>query len=91
LDPDKLVGSLKVRRWNEGDRMSPLGLKTRSGKQGSKLISDVLSDSKVPHHEKSRQLVVHDDEKILWCVGFAVGAEAIASNESKKIRLSIKT
>jgi tRNA(Ile)-lysidine synthase len=91
LDPDKLVGSLKVRRWNEGDRMSPLGLKTRSGKQGSKLISDILSDAKVPHHEKSRQLVVHDDEKILWCVGFAVGAKAIASNESKKIRLSIKT
>ena len=90
LDPDKVKGKLQVRTWREGDRMSPIGLKTRSGKQGSKLISDILSDTKVPHHGKSRQLVVHDDVKIHWCVGFAVGAEAIATIGSKKIRLSIK-
>lgn len=89
LDPDKLKGKLQVRTWREGDRMSPIGLKTRSGKQGSKLISDILSDAKAPHHEKSRQLVVHDDEKILWCVGFAVGAEATATKSSKKYKVEL--
>jgi tRNA(Ile)-lysidine synthase len=52
--------------------MQPIGL------NGSKLISDILTDAKIPNHLRSQQVVVHDDEKIIWCVGFAVGKEAVS-------------
>lgn len=90
LNPDKVKGNLSIREWREGDRISPVGLKTKFGKQGSKLISDILSDAKVLHNEKSHKLVVHDDEKILWCVGYAVGVEAIATKDSKKLKVEVK-
>ena len=85
VDPLKIKGEIAVRRWKEGDRMKPLGMK------GSKLISDILSDAKIPHHARHFQLVVHDDEKILWCVGMTVSREAtsklITDNLQLKIRL----
>jgi len=62
----KIEGELKVRRWEKGDKMKPLGL------SGSKLISDILTDSKVPNHLREQQLVLTDETKILWCVGFAI-------------------
>jgi hypothetical protein len=34
---------------------------------------------------------VHDDEKILWCVGYAVGVEAIATKDSKKLKVEVKS
>src|SRR5574343_436123 len=40
VDPLKIKGEIAVRRWKEGDRMKPIGMK------GSKLISDILSDAK---------------------------------------------
>jgi tRNA(Ile)-lysidine synthase len=84
LDPEKIKGNIAVRVWQAGDRMRPIGLK------GSKLISDILTDAKVPNHFRSQQLVLHDDEKIIWCVGFAVGREAVATNGVEIVRVSVK-
>lgn len=89
LDPAKIKGPLQLRCWKQGDRMSIVGLTGKNGGNGSKLISDILSDAKVPSHLKDRQFVVHDDEKILWCVGFAIGKEAIATRESKIVKVEI--
>ena len=89
LDPTKISGKLQVRTWRHGDRISPVGLKDNFGHNGSKLISDVLSDAKVPIHIKNGQLVVHDDEKIVWCVGFAIGRDAIATERSEKIKVQV--
>lgn len=84
LDPKKIKGDLKVRAWRKGDRMKPVGL------QGSKLVSDILTDAKVPHSVRSHQLVLTDDEKILWCVGFAIGREAIATKDSEILRVGLE-
>jgi tRNA(Ile)-lysidine synthase len=81
LDSKKIKGKLAVRKWEIGDRMRPIGV------NGSKLISDILSDAKVPNYARASQLVVHDDEKIVWCVGFSVGKEAIASIYSEIIKV----
>jgi tRNA(Ile)-lysidine synthase len=81
LDSKKIKGKLAVRKWEIGDRMRPIGI------NGSKLISDILSDAKVPNYSRATQLVVHDDEKIVWCVGFSVGKEAIASIDSEIIKV----
>jgi tRNA(Ile)-lysidine synthase len=84
LDPAKIRGELAVRTWRIGDRMKPVGL------NGSKLISDILTDAKVPHSVRSRQLVLTDDEKILWCVGFAIGREAIATKNSQILKVGLE-
>jgi tRNA(Ile)-lysidine synthase len=84
LDPDKIAGKLKIRPWQPGDRIKPIGLK------GSKLISDVLSDAKVPAHQKGTQLVLHDDKKILWCIGYTVSREAVATPFSKKVKVTLR-
>lgn len=83
LDANKINGSLKVRFWQEGDRIEPVGMK------GSQLISDIISDAKLTAIEKQNVLIVHDDKTIHWCVGMKVGRKAVASNSSKKI-LKIK-
>ncbi|MFN5787109.1 MAG: tRNA lysidine(34) synthetase TilS [Flavobacteriia bacterium] len=84
LDPKKIKGVLTVRTWRKGDRMKPVGL------AGSKLVSDILTDAKVPHSVRSHQLVLTDDEKILWCVGFAIGREAIASKDSEILKVGLE-
>jgi tRNA(Ile)-lysidine synthase len=83
VDPAKIKGEIAVRRWMEGDRMKPLGMK------GSKLISDILSDAKIPHHARHLQLVVHDQEKILWCVGMTISREATSKMTMNNLQLKI--
>ncbi len=84
VDPLKIKGEIAVRRWKEGDRMKPIGMK------GSKLISDILSDAKIPHHARHLQMVVHDDEKILWCVGLSVSREATSKLTDDNLQLKIR-
>ncbi len=76
LDPSKIKGDLQIRKWENGDRMHPIGMK------GSKLISDIIKDAKVPSNEKKDILVLVDEEKILWCVGIRCGNEAVADDEN---------
>jgi tRNA(Ile)-lysidine synthase len=67
INSNAVEGELQLRKWKIGDRMRPIGT------GGSKLISDILSDAKVPNHLRKDQFVVHDDRQIFWCVGFAIG------------------
>jgi len=79
LDASKIQGELKIRTWQIGDRISPIGMK------GSQLISDIIKDAKINAVNKQNQLVVHDDVAILWCVGLKIGRNAIATSNSEKI------
>lgn len=79
LDAGKIQGDLQLRTWQLGDRMKPAGLK------GSKLISDILKDAKLPAHAKKHVQVVTDDVRILWCVGICVSSEGIATASSSEI------
>ena len=63
LNADRLRLPLEVRLWHRGDRFVPLGMR------GSKLVSDLLTDLKVPLHERERQCVVCSGEEIVWVVG----------------------
>ena len=67
INPIAVEGELHLRKWEIGDRMYPIGA------GGSKLISDILTDAKVPNYLSKDQFMVHDDRHILWCVGFAIG------------------
>jgi tRNA(Ile)-lysidine synthase len=79
LDPTKVEGELVLRVWEQGDRISPLGMK------GSKLISDVLTEAKVFSSERERCMVLVDDNSLLWCVGFKVSRKAIADTHCQNI------
>ena len=64
VDADRLQMPLTVRLPQEGDRFTPFGM------QGSKLVSDFLTDQKLSLLEKRRQLIILDSTgRILWVVG----------------------
>ncbi len=63
LDPEKLQFPVEIRVWKDGDRFRPLGMK------GSKLVSDLLTDLKVPLHEKAYTYVLLSGEEIAWVIG----------------------
>lgn len=85
LDSEKIKGTLQLRPWKSGDRMKPIGLK------GSKLISDIIKDAKIPSHLKNEILVLTDDENILWCLNLRVSSIANANPSSKSIlQVSLK-
>jgi tRNA(Ile)-lysidine synthase len=85
FDPKKIKGSLKLRIWEKGDRIHPVGMK------GSKLISDVITDAKIQNSNRRKQLVLCDEEKILACVGLCVDRRAIANVSTNIIRVSLKS
>lgn len=66
LDLSKLEFPLLFRPWKVGDRMKPVGL------QGSKLVSDILTDAGVPRNEKERTYVLQSGEALVWVVGHRV-------------------
>ena len=63
LDLGKLEYPITVRRAEEGDRFTPLGM------SGTKLVSVYLTDIKKSVFEKERQLVVCSGGHIAWLVG----------------------
>ena len=80
LDPNKIKGNLSVRRWQNGDRMCPIGLK------GSKLVADILKDDKAHASDKSTHWVLVDEEKIISLIGYRIDQRAIA-NEAPCLKL----
>ena len=83
LNRTKINGELVLRYWKIGDRIHPIGMK------GSKLISDVISDAKTPHHLRNQQLVLSDDNTIHWCIGLCIGNSAIAKSGDDIIHIEL--
>lgn len=63
FDLDKLKFPLLLRKWREGDKFRPLGMK------GQKLVSDLLVDLKLSVFEKEFVYVLSSEEEIVWVVG----------------------
>ena len=66
IDADCIKGEPVLRPMRQGDRFRPYGMK-----QGSKLLSDFLTDRKVSLLDKQAQLVAVDSatDDIIWVVG----------------------
>lgn len=62
-DARKLVFPLTLRRWREGDRFHPFGMK------GGKKLSDFFIDQKINLLEKKNIPVLCTGDKIVWLVG----------------------
>jgi len=64
LDAEKLNFPLTVRNWLPGDQIQPLGM------QGTKKVSDLLTDVAVPVSRRANVSVVCSGEIIAWIVGY---------------------
>ncbi|SMO66948.1 tRNA lysidine(34) synthetase TilS [Fodinibius sediminis] len=64
LDPDKMEWPLRLRRWKDGDRFQPLGM------EGHQLVSDHLTNRKVPSAHKRKALVIESFEETICAVIF---------------------
>ncbi len=78
IDADRLSGSVIVRNPKAGDRFTPLGMK------GSKLLSDYLTDRKVPRYERTMP-VVCDGIGIVFAAGYTVDERMRVTADSNHI------
>ncbi len=77
LDVDLLSFPLELRPWRTGDRIRPLGM------NGSKLVSDILIDAKVPMGRKAEVYVLVSDGTIVWVVGHRIAEGFKASARTR--------
>lgn len=79
IDADQVSGNFIVRKWKNGDRFYPLGLK------GSKKVSDFLNSQKVPVTEKRNQLILLNKDKIVWVIGFRIDDRFKITNKTQRV------
>jgi len=66
-------GGLTVRTWSDGDRIAPLGL------HGSKSLSDLFAERRIPRSLRRRLPVISDPEgRVVWVAGVAVSRDFAA-------------
>lgn len=79
LDADIVDFPLKIRRWIEGDRFTPLGL------NGTKKVSDYLIDAKVPLARKDQVRVLLAGEEIAWLIDYQISEVFKITDRTKKV------
>lgn len=79
LDFDKVKGRLILRKWRQGDRIRPLGMK------GYKKVSDVFVDYKVPLWKKEMIPVLVDNEEVVWVCGLVISDNYKIDERTKNI------
>lgn len=86
LNANGIVFPLTLRPTNDGDRISPYGMK------GTKLVADYLKDKKAEPIERHRQLVVTTaTNDIIWLVGRTIdNSRKIGENTKRIITLRIE-
>ena len=78
VDEDMLKGDVVARNPQPGDRFTPFGM------QGSKLLSDYLTDRKVPRFERTTPILC-DEAGIVWAAGHTVDDRMRVRADSKHI------
>ena len=80
VDAAKVVFPLQVRTIQPSDRMQPYGM------QGTKLLSDMLTDARQTLFDKRRQLVVVDAHNVVvWLVGMRVDQRAAVDDTTREV------
>ena len=78
LDAEKLDLPLKVRTWLPGDRIQPYGM------DGTKKVSDLLTDLATPVTERQQVMVVSSGDDIVWVVGHRMSHQFRITYSTKK-------
>lgn len=78
IDADRLTGSVTARSLQSGDRFTPLGMR------GTKLLSDYLTDRKVPRFLRTMPILC-DEQGVVWVAGYTVDERMRVRADSKHI------
>lgn len=86
MDVNQIDSFLRFRVWQKGDRIvNPLGLK------GSKLVSDILNEMKIPTSQKPYCWVIEDRKGILYVQNYRICERVkITSNTTSILKISWK-
>ncbi len=79
VDYDKINGTIKVRNRKNSDFMIPFGM------SGKKKIKDIFIDNKIPLDDRSKLLILEDDEKIIWLENYRISNECRVTANTQKI------
>jgi len=83
IDAEQLSGELIVDSVRPGDRMRPLGM------DGSRKLSDLLIDAKVPKRDRGVTPVVRDGEQIVWLAGVRMSEDyRVRADTTSAVRLT---
>ncbi len=81
FDADTLTHPLTLRRWKEGDRIAPLGMKGRT-----RLISDLFTDAHYSPMQKATTWLLCDATgDIVWAIGLHMSDRHKVSPATKRI------
>ena len=78
-DAHRLGADLTVRSWTDGDRVWPLGL------DGTKAVSDLLTDAQVPPHRREGICVLRTADHIAWVVGHRLDHRVRVRPETEQV------
>lgn len=83
IDAHAVTGELVVDSAREGDRIVPLGM------TGSRKLSDVLSEAKIPRRLRAAVPVVRDGDRIVWVAGVVMSDDyKITEKSSAAFRIT---
>ena len=82
LDFEKLKFPLTLRKWKEGDRFIPLGMKT------FKKLSDYFIDNKFSLLEKKKQWLLCSGKDIVWVVAHRIDNRYKLESKTKKVYIA---
>ena len=84
FDADKVDFPFVLRKWKDGDKFTPFGMK------GSKKISDFFIDIKLNRIEKEQVWILENNNKICWIVGKRVDDRFKITKKTTKIIKIVK-
>ena len=79
ISGDGLRNVFELRKWKTGDKFHPIGM------NGTKKISDFLSDVKASSIGKKDHFVLTNGNKIVWVIGLRIDDRFKVTNATKKI------
>ena len=82
LNFEKLKFPLILRKWREGDKFKPLGMKN------FKKLSDFFIDNKFTQLQKNEQWLLCSNDKIIWVVGCRIDDRYRIQSTTKKLYIA---
>jgi tRNA(Ile)-lysidine synthase len=83
VDASEIGDPLVVDGVRPGDRMRPLGM------EGTRKLSDLLVDAKVPRDDRPSRPVVRDGERIVWLAGVRMSEDyRVGPKTRRAVRLT---
>ena len=82
LDFDKLSFPLKLRKWQNGDKFRPLGMRN------FKKVSDFFIDEKYSILAKQKQWILCSEDDIVWIVGNRIDDRYKIETHTKKVYIA---